>query len=82
MTVGRGGTFVNVFLIFIVWDLNYFWRMGEKAGMCSNIISEFKKGEKKQFFSFFFFKDARGSVYAIDLQFSATSGGEGYVGSM
>lgn len=79
MTVGRGGTFVNVFLIFIVWDLNYFWRMGEKAGMCSNIISEFKK-EKNNFFPFFF-KDARGSVYAIDLQFSATSGGEGYVGS-
>lgn len=79
MTVGRGGTFVNVFLIFIVWDLNYFWRMGEKAGMCSNIISEFKK---KQIFFLSFFKDARGSVYAIDLQFSATSGGEGYVGSM
>lgn len=55
MTVGRGGgTFVNVFLIFIVWDLNYFWRMGEKAGMCSNIISEFKKEKKKQIFSFFF----------------------------
>lgn len=55
--------------------------MGEKAGMCSNIISEFKK-EKKQIFFLSFFKDARGSVYAIDLQFSATSGGEGYVGSM
>lgn len=57
--------------------------MGEKAGMCSNIISEFKKRKKKkQIFFLSFFKDARGSVYAIDLQFSATSGGEGYVGSM
>lgn len=57
MTVGRGGgTFVNVFLIFIVWDLNYFWRMGEKAGMCSNIISEFKKGGKKANFFFLFLK--------------------------
>lgn len=55
--------------------------MGEKAGMCSNIISEFKK-RKKAIFFLSFFKDARGSVYAIDLQFSATSGGEGYVGSM
>lgn len=42
--------------------------MGEKAGMCSNIISEFKKGGKKANFFLSFFKDARGSVYAIDLQ--------------
>lgn len=41
--------------------------MGEKAGMCSNIISEFKKERKSKFF-LSFFKDARGSVYAIDLQ--------------